>query len=105
MDGPALRDAGIARVMENNDIWAHEVERAFRYWLAAESDPVFTFEQFRVWATSNGLGEPHHPNAWGGLTKRFKHFVQPVGYTTSERPEAHARLTRTYTRKTHHHGI
>jgi hypothetical protein len=102
MDGPSLRDAGIARVMESAEPWAHEVERAFRYWLAAEAEPLFTFEQFRVWAEGNGLAQPHHPNAWGGLTKRFKALVEPVGYATSERPQAHARLTRTYIRKANH---
>lgn len=103
--GAQLRDEGIEQVLDNAVHWAHDVEPAFRYWLAVHAPGVFTLEMFRTWALANGLAEPHHPNAWGGLAKRFKGYLEPVGYANSERPQAHARLTRTYTRKTHHHVI
>lgn len=95
--GAALRDAGIDAVMANAQAWAEEVERGWRHWLHNQAPEEFTLEQFRVWVTPY-IGEPHHPNAWGGLAKRFASDITHTGFTTSARPQAHARLTRTYRR-------
>lgn len=97
MSGAQLRDEGIALVMDNAAGWADEIEQAWRHWLRYQAPPEFTLEQFRVWVTPH-IGEPHHPNAWGGLAKRFARYIKPVGYTTSARPQAHARVTRIYRR-------
>lgn len=101
MLGAALRDAGIARVMETAQPWADEAQAAFTHWLMYCASDEFSLEQFRAWAEVNGLPQPHHPNAWGGFTKRVKHLITPVGYTQSTRASAHARLTRTYRKNTH----
>lgn len=95
--GAALRDAGISAVMSNAQAWADEVEHGWRHWLQWQAPDTFTLEQFRVWVTPY-IGEPHHPNAWGALAKRFASDIVATGFTTSERPQAHARLTRTYRR-------
>lgn len=97
MNGAALRDDGIETVMSNAETWASEIDQAWRHWLRYIAPPVFTLEQFRIWVTPH-IGEPHHPNAWGGLAKRYANSLVHVGFTTSARPQAHARLTRTYKR-------
>lgn len=102
--GAQLRDQGVAQVMLAEVSWATDVDNAFDYWLKHEAAPVFTFEQFRVWAEAHGITQPHHPNAWSALAKRYAGRITVVGYTKSERPEAHSRLTRTY-RKTHHNDL
>jgi hypothetical protein len=101
MQGALLRDAGIDRVMENARLWADEAQAAFAYWLTHCATEEFSLEQFRTWAQANGLSEPHHANAWGGFSQRVKHLITPVGYTQSKRVSAHARLTRTYRKKSH----
>lgn len=97
--GQQLRDDGIALVNNNSGSWGAESDAAFNYWLAHVASYTFTIEQFRVWATARGLQEPHHPNAWGGLARRYRNQIACVGFTTSERPQAHARATRVYMRK------
>ena len=98
MSGAALRDQGIEQVMENAANWADEVEVAFNWWLEHAAPDTFTLEQFRMFVEQHEMPPPHHPNAWGGLAKKFADRITPVGYTTSARPSSHARLTRTYRR-------
>lgn len=98
MNGVELRDAGVARVMENAEAWADDVECGWAYWLDRVAPPVFTIEQFRAWVTPF-VGEPHHPNAWGGFALKVKKHIEPVGFVTSERPTSHARAIKTYRRR------
>lgn len=96
--GAAMRDAGISVVMENAAEWADEIEVAFNWWLNNLAPAEFSLEQFRMFVEAHDMPPPHHPNAWGGLAKKFADRITPVGFTTSVRPSAHARLTRTYRR-------
>lgn len=98
--GAALRDDGIDQVLDNTGAWLGSVTRAFHWWLETQAPEVFALEDFRTCVEGYGIEKPHHVNAWGGLAKRFAHMIEPVGYTQSQRPSAHARLTRTYKRKT-----
>ena len=96
--GDQLRDLGITQVLNNNADWAFVSQVKFSFWLKHVAPPEFTIEDFRIFAEANGMPEPTHVNAWGGISKRFKKLIKPVGYTQSVRPLAHARLTRTYQR-------
>lgn len=96
--GPYLRDEGIEQVMSSEEAWAEEIGVAFHWWLKNCAAEEFTFEQFRMFVQGYGVPEPHHPNVWGGLAKRFAYLIEPVGHAMSVRPKAHARLTRTYRR-------
>lgn len=98
MQGAALRDAGIERVLEGEDKWLAEIDVAFNWWIENAAPVEFTLEQFRSFMDACSYPQPHHPNCWGGLAKKFADRIQQVGYTTSVRPQAHARLTRTYRR-------
>jgi len=98
--GQQLRDAGIKQVLDNAAAWADEVGLAFQWWLRTEAPEEFALEDFRACVERYGIGQPHHVNAWGGLAKKFAHLIEPVGYRQSLRLSAHARLTRTYRRKT-----
>jgi len=96
--GQALRDEGIELVLENSDDWGQEAQVAFNWWLEHLAPEVFTLEQFRTFVLDAGMPPPHHPNVWGGLAKKFADRITPVGFAISERPSAHARVTRTYRR-------
>ena len=98
MKGAALRDAGIDQVMSNAAQWAYEIDVAFNWWLENAAPQEFTLEQFRMFAEAYDMPPPHHLNAWGGLAKRLAGRIKHIGFTTSVRPQAHARLTRTYRR-------
>lgn len=98
MSGAALRDEGIKQVMDNAAEWADEVEVAFNWWLKHIAPAEFTLEQFRMFVEAHDMPPPHHPNAWGGLAKKFADRITPIGYFTSVRPAAQARMTRTYRR-------
>lgn len=98
MNGAALRDDGIEIVLNNSGEWLELAQSQFDWWLENQAPEEFTLEQFRLFWDSFLFPQPHHPNAWGGLAKKFANRIKPVGYTTSARPQAHARLTRTYRR-------
>lgn len=98
MDGAANRDSGIERALSKSVEWQHETSVAFNWWLDNAAPREFTFEQFRNFLEACHFPAPHHPNAWGAMAKRFADRVKAVGYATSVRPQAHARLTRTYRR-------
>jgi hypothetical protein len=96
--GAQLRDQGITLVLDNAADWALVSQVNFTFWLEHAAPAEFTIEDFRIYAANNGMPEPHHPNAWGAMSKRFKKLIKPIGYTQSQRPLAHSRLTRTYQR-------
>jgi hypothetical protein len=97
MTGEMLRDAGIAHVMAGEDSWLITLERLFDRFL--DVAPItFTWQDFREYAEAQGIGQPHHPNAWSASVKRFRRRVEMVGVTNSTRPAAHARLIRVYRR-------
>tara|TARA_R110000764_G_scaffold14411_3_gene41143 strand:- start:222 stop:524 length:303 start_codon:yes stop_codon:yes gene_type:complete len=96
--GAQLRDLGIAQVLKHDDDWAMVSTVKFSFWLEHIAPVEFCIEDFRTYAESTGMPMPHHPNAWGAISKRFKKLIRTVGYTQSQRPSAHSRLTRTYQR-------
>ena len=64
--GRALRDEGMARVMDNaGPLWRDRAIAMLREFCRHHS--TFIGEDFRIWATLRGLPVPHHPNAYGGL--------------------------------------
>ena len=94
--GAQLRDAGITLVGNHNEDWLLKSTFKFTFWLEFVAPKEFTIEDFRIYAAANGLPEPSHPNAWGALSRRHRNLIKQVGYTQSQRPLAHSRLTRTY---------
>jgi hypothetical protein len=100
IEGIALRDAGMARVMESEGDWASQLDAYFFRFLAQAPD-TFTWDDFRTFAESQGIEQPHHPNAWAASFKRFARHLEFCGVTTSTRPTAHARMVRQYRRATH----
>ena len=96
--GTQLRDQGITLVEKSNEDWLLKSTFKFHYWLKFVAPNEFTIEDFRVYAHDDGLDEPNHPNAWGALSRRHRNLIKQVGYTQSQRPLAHSRLTRTYQR-------
>tara|TARA_R110000868_G_scaffold2810_3_gene19440 strand:- start:116 stop:424 length:309 start_codon:yes stop_codon:yes gene_type:complete len=99
MTGATLRDAGTDLVLSNLQDWVLISDVNFRFWLSHVAAAEFALEDFRQYAEGQGMAQPHHPNAWGAICKRFSHLIEPIGVQLSKRPMAHSRLTRTY-RKT-----
>lgn len=50
-------------------------------------------EDVRAILRENGIGEPHHPNAWGALMRKLAmtRNLRIVGYVKSSLPSAHSR--------------
>lgn len=75
MDGKALRDEGINRVLDNaSGLWAVRYMQVVQKWL--DSRPVgfvFTGEAFRLVAQAENIGHPPHHNAWGGMANAVLH--------------------------------
>ena len=96
--GQILRDEGIERVLEANAAWGVAYEAAAK----ALPKGRYTGEQIRL-AIRDEIGEPTHPNAWGGafraLLVRNKSMFRPLlKFTNMAEPRSHSRLTRVYTK-------
>lgn len=95
--GPALRDAGVARVDANADeAWKQRADAVIRHLAAVtfRTGGHFCMEDVRRWVGS----EPHHFNAWGArvLAAKRHGLIEVVGESTATRPEAHATRMRHY---------
>lgn len=89
--GQALRDQGIAQVLEAaGDRWQDAATMLIQECLAGQE---VLAEDWRLLCSQHGI-KPHHPNAWGGLT----HSLVSSGVITetgrlgkSRDPRSHAR--------------
>lgn len=103
------KESGQALALANaGRAWTDRAIKSLRYYLAnlkAEHGlnnineyPLFTFEEFRVWATGNKfLSEPSSVNAWGALPRIAKRegLVDFSGMVTeAKRPQSHSRSIR-----------
>lgn len=90
-----MRDAGISRVSENNSDWMADALDL----LAALDLEDGTGEDFRLWLTQRGLGDPSHPNAWGAcmMMARKRGLIVPTDrYRASRCTPSHARKLMVY---------
>lgn len=73
--GEARKSAGINLVSTNGTIWmGHALRIVMLY--APDYPNEFLAEVFKALP---GIGQPHHPNAWGALTRRAKELRIIVG--------------------------
>ena len=89
--GATLRDAGVAQVLENAG--APWQEKATQLIQGAMAGREVLAEDWRLLCKENGI-EPHHPNAWGGLTHRLVRLgvITDTGrLAKSKDPRSHAR--------------
>lgn len=68
MTGNDKKQAGISSVLQSD--WTASAEACFRRFLVRIGDKDFTSDMFRQFAETDGLPDPHHPNAWGALFNR-----------------------------------
>ena len=68
MTAEAKKQAGISSVLQSD--WTASAEACFRRFLVRIGDKDFTSDMFRQFAETDGLPDPHHPNAWGALSNR-----------------------------------
>ena len=102
--GDLFRDLGMDRVAVNNVVWANDLHHfVTRYFRTAPG--VFAWEDVRNFAEDFGLRQPSHKNAWGASIRSYLSQLEEVGQRKSRRPEAHSRLTRTYTLKEDTNGL
>lgn len=99
--GNQLKEEGQALALEHAGApWA---ERAMgllrRFCGSAFARRPFAFEDFRAWATAQGLEDPPSPNAWGGLPRIAIRdgLMHPTGeYRPARSPMTHAHPVRLY---------
>lgn len=101
MSGYQLKTVGIRRVLSKEqqwkidysiivDAWFHRIPRGTR----------FCGETLRMAAKHNGLSDPHHHNAWGGMANSFlsgvRAYIRREGTLPAQDPKAHGRTYPAY---------
>lgn len=92
MDGIQLRNAGIAKAINNANAkstnWAEEAYLKLLQYPANK----FMTEELREWAHNTGLPVPPSARAWGAIITRAKRegVVIPLGFRSVKNPKAHA---------------
>lgn len=106
-EGRAARDEGISRVTASTSAgWKIAYVGIVADWFASlPRGATFTGETLRLIVKKNGMADPPHPNAWGGVANGVlrrllsKGLVQVVGFQNATDPRAHARLYRLYQKR------
>jgi hypothetical protein len=90
--GRQLRNEGVDTVVDNaREEWKTDYYYYVENWF--ESLPIgteFLGEEMRAAATRAGIGSPHHPNAWSGMSRSLttkwhkEERVTVVGYEQSK---------------------
>jgi hypothetical protein len=103
MIGRNLRDAAIDSVLAGELPWSHRYQQIVLPWF--DLQPMgyrFIGETLRTVARCGGLAEPHHVNAWGGVSsavlRRWLSSGQTVacGMEQAKRLRSHAHVYRQY---------
>lgn len=93
MRGEELRDEGIERVRrKTHKLWRLRVRKLIEE-MASHETP-FTADRLHRKALKRGIGEPHHPNAWGAQVMsaaRAGLVVKTGVHRKARRAKSHAR--------------
>ncbi len=95
--GELLRDEGIAKVSDNNELWMELCVKEVEQNLTKHD---FTGEDLRF-VLSSWVGCPAHSNAWGALISTLvkRKIIKPTGeYRAMRDDSSHARKTPVYTK-------
>lgn len=93
--GKELRDIGIQKAINNADektpSWSAKAYSMLEQYLM-EQNCKFMVEDFRTWATENGLEEPPSNRAFGAIIVRAKKnkLIKHAGFRSVKNPNAHA---------------
>lgn len=98
MEGRALRDAGMARVIENqDDAWRRGYRtHAAAFLSRAQPGDTFTGEALRLYVAPL-IGQPSHHNAWGAMAaSHIRQWlkagqIEMTGFERAKSAQAHAR--------------
>lgn len=85
------RDAGIEKVISNNECFAATMRGIAR--LIARRRGIVSSDDLREMAVQYGI-QPNHENAWGGIFRGTE--WECVGFMRSKLPSNHARTIRTW---------
>jgi hypothetical protein len=90
--GEHLKERGIGIVLMASEPWSIKAARALRDFSRSTAGS-FTSDDFRQHCAENGIPNPRHENAWGGIFNRCakKGDIRRIGYVKSTRGPAHAR--------------
>lgn len=85
------RDQGIDRALENAELHHPAWSDLALDYLKRYPGKQFMAEEVRVWAHKNGLAEPPHARAWGGVIVKAKKLglIEHCGYGNVSNPKAH----------------
>jgi len=103
--GSQLRDEGIKQAIdhaeEENENWKEQAHTLFLAWLVMiPASKPFTCEDFREWASEQGLPEPPTNRAFGGIIRQYAHrkVIIKNGFTTHRAANCHVGNTQLWTR-------
>ena len=85
------RDAGIERVISNNECFSSTMRGIAR--LIARRKGIVSSDDLREMASAYGI-RPNHENAWGGIFRGNE--WQAVGFIQSALPSNHGRFVRSW---------
>jgi hypothetical protein len=97
-DGERRRDEGIALVSLNSGEWMVRARAVAMEYLAHHAGEIITADPIRN-VVQAALGQPHHQNAWGALTRSLigRRFLRPTGrLAKSPRASNHAHANPEY---------
>lgn len=95
LSGTALRDIGIAQAVDHAESeapgWSGRALDMLRRYIA-EVGGAFQAEDVREWGKMQGLDDPPHKRAWGGVIVRAKNIglIRFVKYENVQNRQAHA---------------
>ena len=96
-EGEEAKQEGQHRVTENQQAeWKADVAVIIEQ--LARRPNGFTGDDVRELASTAGIGEPTHPNAWGAAMSAAakRGLIQAVGYERSAMPSRHAAVVRVW---------
>ena len=97
-EGEDLKNAGMAQVAENNDMWMIKAIHLYNQWARDKVGVAVTGESIRKLISFHGI-VPKHPNAWGALINHLvkQERLKPTkDWVKMSDPKSHARLTPLY---------
>lgn len=99
LEGRRRAEKGIAQALDHAGDWKHDAMNKLREFVAKRIKILFAFEDFRAWALENGLANPPHSNAWGGIAQHAMHLgiIKFTGkYRPAVSPLTHGHCVRLY---------
>jgi hypothetical protein len=87
-----LRNQGMAQALAHANLACPDWEDKALIHLLIYPHGMFMAEEVREWAYQQGLPQPPHERAWGGIIRNARKLglIKKVGFQNVKNPKAHA---------------